>query len=275
MKLFAILLAAFATLAVYLFATAPTPLPDDAEASLQSIPTERAIAILAAHQNLARTLYTSEIVTAGTRQGLKFGEQWKQREIDEGPLPALFLREIGTIIQKSELNLGLFLGSDFPISPSNKFDKDQMASFNKVKDTRGPVFSVAEGNGKFIAMFPDFASVQGCVSCHNAHRDSAKSDWQLNDVMGATTWTYPKALVQPNEFARMLVILRQSTKQAYESYVSKALKFNQTPSIGSKWPRDGYYIPSADVFMQEFDRRAAGAALDAILKTLTSSSYSG
>ena len=49
-------------------------------------------------------------------------------------------------------------------------------------------------------MFPDLASVKPCVTCHNQHPDTPKADWVLGDVMGATTWSYPKANVTMDEF---------------------------------------------------------------------------
>ncbi len=40
-------------------------------------------------------------------------------------------------------------------------------------------------------MSADFASAAACVSCHNAHPDSPRSDFQLDDMMGALVVQVP------------------------------------------------------------------------------------
>ncbi|MCA9419897.1 MAG: DUF3365 domain-containing protein, partial [Nitrospira sp.] len=41
------------------------------------------------------------------------------------------------------------------------------------------------GNQSYYqAIFPDRAVSRACVHCHNAHQDSPKRDFKLNDVMG-------------------------------------------------------------------------------------------
>ena len=37
----------------------------------------------------------------------------------------------------------------------------------------------------FEAVYADLAVTQACIGCHNAHPDSPKRDFKLNDVMGA------------------------------------------------------------------------------------------
>ena len=40
------------------------------------------------------------------------------------------------------------------------------------------------GRRAMVAVYADLASVEACVSCHNSHRKSPKSDFRLGDVMG-------------------------------------------------------------------------------------------
>jgi len=257
------------TIAIYLFVSAPAQLPDGIRGSQKSISIEKALKILATQQDEARALYTAEIVSAGSKAGLKFGEQWKRDEVEEGPLPALLLREVASNIRKTEVPLGLFLGSDYPISPSNMFNSDQMGSYLKVKESGSPIFFSTGNQGATTAMFPDFASAQGCVTCHNEHPTSPKLDWKLQDIMGATTWTYPKSSVSPDELAEMLQALRSSVREAYSTYIEKTSRFKNPPSIGNKWPRDGYSLPTPDEFIAELDRRS-GSILNSLLESLTS-----
>src|SRR5215813_10438359 len=76
---------------IYLFATRPEPLVDS-RTSERSVPIERVFRILAAENATMRALWTAEIVGAGTKAGLKFGEKWRDPAVAAGLLPALFLR---------------------------------------------------------------------------------------------------------------------------------------------------------------------------------------
>ncbi len=256
-------------LGIYLFATAPDKLPEQAGAGgASSVSIEAAFNIIAQQQATARMVFTAEIVGPGQKVGLKFGERWKREEVEEGPLPALLLREVASNIKKSPVPIGLFLGSDFPISPSNKFAGVQAAQFEKVKQTGKPVFFRSADTGAYTAMFPDFSRQQPCVTCHNEHPDSPKTDWTNKDVMGATTWTCPNSKVSPTELANMTITVRTAMKDAYTSYLKKAESLQKPPEIGTKWPRDGFFLPNADTFMAEVDRRGGGEALSAVLNAL-------
>jgi hypothetical protein len=114
-------------------------------------------------------------------------------------------------------------------------------------------------------MFPDYASVQPCITCHNDHPDSPKKDWVLNDVMGATTWTYPKKAVSRDEIIRIITSLRKGFRDAYSAYLEKTATFSRKPEIGIRWPKDGYFLPSADIFMNEFSKRASQSSMELLL----------
>lgn len=98
------------------------------------------------------------------------------------PMPMLWLSKKG---------LGMYLDSDAPIGKSNQFKDFQLAAFNKVKEERSNVF-LETHDDEYVAMYPDIASAKPCVSFHNEHLESPKADWKMDDVMGATTWTYPR-----------------------------------------------------------------------------------
>jgi len=119
-------------------------------------------------------------------------------------------------------------------------------------------------------MFPDYAVAPSCVTCHNEHPESPKNDWKLHDMMGATTWSYPKEAVTPEEMIQILAVLRAGFAKAYEAYLAKVAGFSKPPEVGDRWPRDGYFIPSAEVFMREFERRASPATMSRLLQTVGS-----
>lgn len=268
-RTFTIVLAALTVLGIYLFVTAPEKLPEPGRAKgASAVPIEIAFKIIAHQQATARAVYTADIVGPGQKVGLKFGEQWKREGVEEGPLPALLLRETAGNIKKTSVQIGLFLGSDFPISPSNKFVGVQATYFEQVKKTQQPVFFHSADTGAYTAMFPDFSRPQPCVTCHNTHPDSPKTDWTTQDVMGATTWTYPNGTVSPAELAKMVVTVRAAVKDAYSAYLKKAVSLSKPPQIGTGWPRDGYFLPSVETFMAEVDRRGGGEALGSVLDAL-------
>ena len=108
---------------VYLFVTAPPPLPESDAANVKGakIGVTRMFQTINAVNMLTRKLYTERIVGAGQLAGFQFGEDWKQDGVEAGPLPALFFRLMAEKLQQKKPLLGMFLGSDKPINPSNLF----------------------------------------------------------------------------------------------------------------------------------------------------------
>jgi hypothetical protein len=260
-------LGALAVAGVYLFATRPAPLADG-QSTGRTVPIEKVFRVLAAENDTARALWTAEIVGAGTKAGLKFHEKWRDADMMAGPLPALFLREAATAVQKTRIPLGLFLGSDFPLAQSNLFSGAQAEHFKRMRVTGEPEFFHAADIGRYTAMFADLAVAPGCVSCHNEHPQTPKNDWKLKDIMGATTWSYPKDKVTLEEMVQIVGALRSGLVAAYEAYLAKVATFEKPPEIGERWPRDGYYLPSKEVFIREFERRASSGTVDKFLHAL-------
>lgn len=253
-------------LSIYLFVSAPPALPETAEQPAgASIPIERVLETVAAENDIVRKLYTQEIVGKGKLAGLKYDEHWQNPEVQAGPLPALFLREAARSLQKKSVPLGLFLGSDFPISSANRFDKAQNEIFQRIRLDRKPQHFYAADTKLHTAMFPDVAGAEGCVTCHNEHAESPKTDWKLNDVMGATTWSYPKATVSPSEYLQIVAAVRESFADAYGAYLAEVKTFASAPEVGERWPAEGYYLPSREEFMGEFAKLASSGTVDRLL----------
>jgi hypothetical protein len=259
-KGFALALAAFACLGTYLFATAPPPLEEE-RASSADIPVAEMLAAIQDANKAVRALWTSAIVADGTRAGLKFDEHWRDADLDAGPLPALFLRETARSLERHPVQLSLFLGSDFPINKSNAFEAMQLERLRMLRQTGEPQFFFMADTGLHTGMFADIAVVEACVRCHNDHEESPKHDWRLNDVMGAVTWAYPAEAVTIEEFLYAIAALHQGVREAYEEYLRKAEGFAHPPEIGERWPKEGYFLPSAEVFMAEAYRRTAPQTL--------------
>jgi hypothetical protein len=261
----AIWIGIFALAAIYLFATRPAPLADG-QSSGRPVPIEKVFRVLAAENDAVRTLWSTAIVGDGMKAGLKFDEKWREPNVIAGPLPALFLREAATAVQRTRVPLGLFLGSDFPIAQSNKFTGSQAEHFQRLRATGQPEFFLAADIGRYTAMFADLAVAPGCVTCHNEHPQSPKTDWKLRDIMGATTWSYPKGSVTLEEMTQIVGTLRSGFVAAYDGYLAKVATFEKPPELGERWPRDGYYLPTRKVFIGEFERRASANTVDGFLR---------
>ncbi|HHS83284.1 MAG TPA: hypothetical protein ENJ68_07175 [Devosia sp.] len=164
------------------------------------------------------------------------------------------------------MRLSLFLGSDYPIRKANRFEGLQQTHFQLVRQTVKPRFFFMQDLGLYVGMFPDVAISQVCVDCHNRHENTPKTDWRLNDVMGATTWMYPKARIPLIELLQILSALKQGFRDAYTAYLDKVRSFRKPPLIGDKWPRKGYFLPSTEVFMATVRERTAPQTLPLLLE---------
>ena len=262
----AIVLASLGCLGVYLFVTAP-PALGEREAHAERIPIATVFEIVAHENAVARALYTREIVQAGLAHGLQFSEDWHDARVEAGPLPALFLRETGALLEASPVQMRLFLGSDLPINAANRFTGAQAEAFARVRSSGVQVTAYAEDTALYTALFPDIAVTQACADCHNANVDSPKRDWRVGEIMGATTWSYPKDSVTPEELLQILAAVRGAVRGTYAAYVEHASTFSDPPIIGDKWPRDGRYLPTPDAFASEHARLASSETLAGLLRT--------
>jgi len=262
--------AGFVLLAIYLFVSAPTELPDGPPVGT-AMPAETALALLDAESAAIRTLYTREIVGEGGRRGLAFSESWKKEGVAAGPLPALLLRDTSQRLQGRAPELGLFLGSDFPLVKENLFTGAQAALYQEVKRTLQPRSYYDATLRRTTSMFPDRASSEACVNCHNEHPNSPKRDWVLNEPMGATTWSYAGRQVSPEAMLRMVGALRASALDAYGAYLRKVARFEPQarPEIGGRWPRDGFYLPDEETFRRALEAQTSGATLERLLAAVS------
>lgn len=258
-----IIILAFLTVNSYLFFTAPEPLKEMTNEEHYTFSVYDGFKIIAGLNDEYRSIYTKNIVGEGKKNGLKFDENWKDNQIEAGPLPALFLRSTSALLEKSPVPLSLYLGSDFPISESNLLTGIQAEKFKEIKEDLQPRFFVDKETDRYIGMFPDFASAMACVNCHNDHEDSPKNNWQLNDVMGATTWAFPRDSLTTDELIKCIDVYIQSANQAYTSYLDKTKTFTSSDviTIGTKWPREGAFLPNVNSFS---DSVLNSASLDLI-----------
>ena len=73
----------------------------------------------------------------------------------------------------------------------------------------------------------------------------------FGDVMGATTWQYPKDSLSYKEAMDVLGAYAQGTTDIYNEYLDEIANFesSEKPVIGDKWPEEGNYLPTPEVFL--------------------------
>jgi len=244
---------------VYAFVSAPPPL--DEKRHVKSVSIRRVLEIMNQENQLVRSLYTKEIVGPSKKQGIRFDENWADEDINAGILPAQFLRETARYLERSPVPLGLFLGSDYAINRANGFEGEQLKTFQNMRNSKSEKYFFDKGMERYVYMFPDVAVAPACISCHNNHPNSPKKNWVLGDMMGATTWTYPDQDIEVEDVLLMISSLRQGFRSAYEITLKESAAMDNPPVIGTKWPKGGRFLPSADVFMDELSKRASTKTL--------------
>lgn len=244
-----------ALVTVYLFVTAPEPLAQPAKVRTVSVDV---LFELAEHENdVARAIYTEEIVGPGLGQGWTFTKDW-DREDALGPLPAVFLRTAAARLEKHTTEMSLFLGSDNPINPANQFKGEQARGFERMRKSGASTSFYAGDIGRHTGMFPDIAVVETCADCHNENESSPKRDWRVGDLMGATSWTYPRERLPLDEVLQALAALQEANISTYASIVTHARQASiPAPVISNKWPREGNFLPTPEEFGRELHSRAS------------------
>ncbi len=133
-----------------------------------------------------RTFYTQHVVERMEAMLIvNATENW--REDRTLPLPAQFIQESSRGLQVSGKPFRYRLISLWPINPENvpELEKERKAlekvmTFGEVTEQEIEL----EKRKYYQAIFPDRAVSRACVNCHNAHEQSPKRDFKLNDIMG-------------------------------------------------------------------------------------------
>ena len=147
-----------------------------------------------------RTVYTKTIVNRLVKKDkvIKASEHF---EDDQAlALPAQMFRFGAEMVAERsadnpEVNFSYSLQSLWPVNKQNAPQTDaEKEGLKFIADNKGKNFYTTEKLGKqsyFTAVYPDIGVAPVCVSCHNAHPDSPKTDFKLGDVMGGVVIRIP------------------------------------------------------------------------------------
>ncbi len=123
---------------------------------------------------------------------LKADEQHLKKKLL--PLPAQFFRAGAELSAAKNRTATYSLLSFWSIRRLN-FPKTELEKIGLARVLGGTDHfygaETTDGSTYFIAAYPDLATNEACVTCHNAHPDSRRQDFALGDVMGGVVVRIP------------------------------------------------------------------------------------
>jgi hypothetical protein len=158
------------------------------------IPAEKVADIVHAVIQADRAFYTVHVVERLQTMGVVVAsENWKTQKTL--PLPVQFLEESARLVANTQAKISYKLISLWPINKRNapKTEFDQAGLWEVAQHPDQPYTGMVM-NGRDVyyqALYADKAISQACIGCHNAHPDSPRRNFQLNDVMGGILISLP------------------------------------------------------------------------------------
>lgn len=142
-----------------------------------------------------RTVYTRMVVNRLANQDkvIKASEHFKDDKAL--PLPAQMFRFGAEMVAEKKLPFSYSLQSLWPINKQNapKTALEKKGLDAVAKDNTKPFYG-EETLGKtkyFTAIYADKAVAPACVTCHNEHKDSPKTDFKIGQTMGGVVLRIP------------------------------------------------------------------------------------
>lgn len=147
-----------------------------------------------------RTVYTRRIVNRLVKKEkvIKASEHFDDDKALV--LPAQMFRFGAELVSKRakklpDVNFSYSLQSIWPINKQNAPRTDaEKTGLKFVAENKGENYYTTEelgGKKYFTAVYADVAVAPVCVSCHNDHQDTPRSDFKLGDVMGGVVIRIP------------------------------------------------------------------------------------
>jgi hypothetical protein len=142
-----------------------------------------------------RTVYTRMVVNRlqNEEKVIKASEHWKDEKAL--PLPAQMFRYGAEMVGEKTKDFSYQLLSLWPVNKQNAPRTEvEKTGLKFVVDNKGQNYYATEtlgGTKYFTAVYADQAVAPACITCHNAHKDSPRTDFKLGDVMGGVVIRIP------------------------------------------------------------------------------------
>jgi hypothetical protein len=167
-----------------------------AETSAQGTVTPQRMAdALHAVMEADRTVYTRTVVNRlqNDEKVITASEHWQDDKAL--PLPAQMFRMGAEMAAQKNADFSYALLSKWPVNKQNAPKTDaEKAGLDYVAGNAGRNYYTEEtlgGKKYFTAVYPDTAVAPACITCHNGHQDSPRSDFKMGEVMGGVVVRIP------------------------------------------------------------------------------------
>lgn len=199
-----------------------------------------------------RKVYSNDIVARLSKLGtIKATENWKQD--NSLLLPAQFLLKSAKLCNERGIGMRYYLTSLWPINKKNspKSENEKTGLQEIVRNPKEPfTWIVKEGNRWFYqAIYPDIATSQSCVTCHNNHPNSPRKNFKVGDVLGGILINLPlgrqekHAKVGKHQFPPEIIsdyvhAVLESDREVYSRYIVDRLKNQNILKPSANWWAD-------------------------------------
>lgn len=143
-----------------------------------------------------RTVYTKMVVNRlqNEEKVIKASEHWKDDKAL--PLPAQMFRMGAEMVQAKNAGFSYSLLSKWPINKQNSPKTEaEKAGLDFIDQKQGVenyyTDEVLGGKKYFTAIYADTAIAAACITCHNEHKESPRTNFKLGDVMGGVVIRIP------------------------------------------------------------------------------------
>lgn len=143
-----------------------------------------------------RTLYSSEVVSVASRHGLEVTHDYKQKT-GAIPLPATLSMLLGAKIGEGSSGASSRLYSPYPFPWRSKEgglskESDRQVWRRLSVKPNEPVIQFETHDGRDVFRYAVAEQMrESCVTCHNNHVDSPKTDWRVGDLRGVLEVVLP------------------------------------------------------------------------------------
>lgn len=164
-------------------------------ATAQAISAKQMADALHAVMAADRAVYTKLIVNRlqNEEKLIKASEHWKDDKALV--LPAQMFRYGSEEVAKTNKDFTYSLLSTWPINkqnaPRTAVEKEGLAAIEKTPTQPFYKEEVLGGKKYFTAVYADRAIAPACVSCHNDHKDTPRTDFKIGDTMGGVVIRIP------------------------------------------------------------------------------------
>ncbi len=136
---------------------------------------------------LLRGYYTRNVVAKVLNNGGRASYDYRT-DRKAIPLPATLIHDMSALLKRENLaTIEIYSEFPFPNRQSRVLGAFQRNAWEYLRANPGKVFRRQEkrNGGEILRVaIADLMTVKACVSCHNSHPNSPKTDWKLGEVRG-------------------------------------------------------------------------------------------